>query len=578
MRGARGKSVPKIESFALGSLPVVNPFLRRLKLEAILSPYLPSLDRRQKLAPIRALLVLLRNLLVSREPLYGVGAWAAPFEPSLLGLSRSEVALLNDDRIGRALEDLFDADRPSLVLRVVVQAVREFGLRLDRFHNDSTTISFHGLYRVADGRRRRGKPTPKITFGHPKDHRSDLKQLLWNLTVTEDGTVPVDYQVLSGNVTDDQIHRQTWDVLATLAGGPDFLYVADSKLCTKVNLLHIDDRKGRFLTVLPATRKEDRRFRDWMQGHEVPWKEVLRRAHPSKRTHPPDVFRAYEDPDGSAEGFRVVWFHSTEKEKRDRQERDDKIDRAVRELQSLRDRLASPRTRLRRRDKVDKAVERLLEATGAKRWLEVAVTRHDEEKYRQSKPGRPGPQTTYRRKLRLRFDVAWMPNEETRRYDLKTDGIFPMITNDRKLSPKKILKAYKLGQPRLEVRHHHLKAFHQVAPQYLKSVTRIEAFLCVYFLALLVNALIEREIRSGMKRRRVRSLALYYEDRPCKRPTTEQVLKAFDGLMLHRLRMRDAENGGHVYPPELTPLQRRLLRLLGLPPDVYRLQNARRSP
>jgi transposase len=152
-----------------------------------------------------------------------------------------------------------------------------------------------------------------------------------------------------------------------------------------------------------------------------------------------------------------------------------------------------------------------------------------------------------------------------------------MITNDRKLSLKKILKAYKLGQPRLEVRHHHLKAFHQVAPQYLKSVTRIEAFLCVYFLALLVNALIEREIRSGMKRRRVRSLALYYEDRPCKRPTTEQVLKAFDGLMVHRLRMRGSRGGRHVYPPELTPLQHRLLRLLGSAPAVYQVQNARRD-
>lgn len=571
MREAREKAVPKLESFALGALPVVNPFLRRLRLTEILSAYLPSGDSRQKLAPSRAIMVLLRNLMVSREPLYGVGAWAAPFEPSLMGLTRDEVALLNDDRIGRALEDLFDADRPSLVLRVVVQAVREFGLRLSRFHNDSTTISFHGLYRVADGRRKRGKPTPKVTFGHSKARRPDLKQLLWNLTVTEDGAVPVDYRVLDGNVNDDQTHRETWDVLAVLAGGPNFLYVADSKLCTKPNMLHIHERKGRFLTVLPATRKEDRRMRDWMQGHEVPWREVFRRPHPSKRKHPPDVFRAYEDPAGSAEGFRIAWFHSTEKERRDREEREDKIDRAVRELQELRDRLASPRSRLRRRDRVDDAIEHALGVAGAQRWLDVTVTRHADEKYRQSKPGRPGKDTTYRRKTRLRFDIAWAPNEANRRYDLKTDGIFPLITNDKKLSSKKVLLAYKLGQPPLEVRHHQLKAFHQVAPQFLKSVPRIEAFLCVYFLALLINSLIEREVRAGMKRRRVRALDLYYENRPCKRPTTEQVLKAFDGLQVHRLRERGAGGRRHVYPPQLTHLQRRVLRLLGLGPDVYRL-------
>jgi len=570
MPKSRAKAVPTLASFALGALPVVNPFLRRLRLGEILAPYLPAGDRRQKLAASRAVLVLLRNLLVSREPLYGVGAWAAPFEPSLLGLTRDEVVLLNDDRIGRALEALFDADRPSLVLRVVVQAVREFGLRLDRFHSDSTTIAFHGLYRVADGRRRRGKPTPKITFGHSKDHRADLKQLLWNLTVTEDGAVPVDYRVLGGNVTDDQLHRETWDVLVHLAGSPDFLYVADSKLCTKENLLHIDRHRGRFLTVLPATRKEDARFREWLRSHEAPWQEVLRRAHPSTRTYPPDVFRAYEDPAGSAEGFRVVWYHSTEKARRDREEREDRIDRAVRALQVLRDRLGSPRTRLRRRDKVDEAVADVLDGAGAGRWFEVAVTRHDQEQYRQSQRGRPGPGTTYRRKVRVRFDVAWAPNEATRRDDLKTDGIFPLITNDRKLSLKRILSSYKLGQSRLEVRHHQLKAFHRVAPQYLKSVTRIEAFLCVYFLALLVNALIEREIRAGMKRRRVRALALYYENRPCKRPTTEQVLKAFDGLMIHRLQERGAGGRRHAYPPQLTQLQRRLLRLLGLAPNIYR--------
>ena len=74
----------------------------------------------------------------------------------------------------------------------------------------------------------------------------------------------------------------------------------------------------RFLTVLPATRKEDKRFQDWIRNHEVPWEEVLRRTNPLRKNAPPDIFRAYEDPEGSVEGYRIVWFHSTEKEKRDR--------------------------------------------------------------------------------------------------------------------------------------------------------------------------------------------------------------------------------------------------------------------
>ena len=50
-------------------------------------------------------------------------------------------------------------------------------------HNDSTSISVQGLYRDADGTPQGGKATPVITFRHSKNHRPDLKQLVWILTV-----------------------------------------------------------------------------------------------------------------------------------------------------------------------------------------------------------------------------------------------------------------------------------------------------------------------------------------------------------------------------------------------------------
>jgi len=67
----------------------------------------------------------------------------------------------------------------------------------------------------------------------------DLKQLVWTITVSGDGAVPVHYNVYDGNVTDDQTHIETWDVLRQIVGSADFLYVADCKLCTKENLAHI---------------------------------------------------------------------------------------------------------------------------------------------------------------------------------------------------------------------------------------------------------------------------------------------------------------------------------------------------
>ena len=99
---------------------------------------------------------------------------------------------------------------------------------------------------------KRGQETRMaITWGYNKDHRPDLKQLLYILTVARDGAVPLYFQVASGNVVDDQTHRATWDLLCRLTGRRDFLYVADCKLASTENMAYIHQHQGRFLTVLP---------------------------------------------------------------------------------------------------------------------------------------------------------------------------------------------------------------------------------------------------------------------------------------------------------------------------------------
>jgi transposase len=195
-----------LRSSTVGALPILNHFLRRMRLEDFLRAALPAEDRRIKLSPVKALLVLLRNLLISREPIYGVGEWAARHVPNLLGLAaEKEIGLLNDDCVGRALDRLFLADVPSLVLGVATHVVKEFAVSLDELHNDSTTVTFCGAYANATANQRAlGRPTLAIAFGHNKDHRPDLKQLLFILTVTADGGVPLHFRAASGNVSDDR--------------------------------------------------------------------------------------------------------------------------------------------------------------------------------------------------------------------------------------------------------------------------------------------------------------------------------------------------------------------------------------
>jgi transposase len=276
------------------------------------------------------------------------------------------------------------------------------------------------------------------------------------------------------------------------------------------------------------------------------------------------VYRAYEWPLPSAEGFRILWMHSSEKERRDRAEREAKLERARRALEDLNRRLASPKCRLRERQRVEREVERALGE--AARWIRVEIRGVEVPRFRQEQRGRPGPHTRYRREVRERFEVHWEADVEAVGREARTDGIFPLISNDRKISAKDALLAYK-RQPAVEQRFDQLKNAYDVMPQYLKGVARIEALLCTYFLALLVGALIEREIRRAMKQTQRESLPLYPEQRECKKPTTERILELFEGIQVHRLYRGPAVE--EVFGPDLTRLQRQVLTLLGVPSSRY---------
>ena len=97
--------------------------------------------------------------------------------------------------------------------------------------------------------------------------------------------------------------------------------------------------------------------------------------------------------------------------------------------------------------------------------------------------------------------------------------------------------------------------------------TRVEAYLLLYYMALTVEALIEREIRSAMKTEEIDMLPLYPEKRLCKAPTAERVMELFAGLRRHRLFESDREV--NRFHDDLSPLQRKVLRLLRVPADDY---------
>ncbi len=350
-----------LNSVRIGALPILDRIIKRLRLDDFLRDFLPKEDSRQKIATATGLILLLKNLLVCREPMYGVGQWASRYPPESFGLSTGQLRHWNDDRVGRCLDRLFDADVASLTLAVATHAVREFNVELDELHNDSTTVTFHGAYEeAAQEAKIRGKTTTAITWGHNKDHRPDLKQLLYVLTVTRDGGVPVHFRVESGNTADDRTHRATWDLLCKLTGRRDFLYVADCKLASSENMAYLHQHGGRFLSILPRTRSEDGVFRESLAAGRVTWRMIHQKRDESGEVI--DRYSVAEQAMLSAEGYRLIWCHSTRKAELDASSRHQQVERALLELSELRLKLSSPKSRYRQRIKVLEAVASILES------------------------------------------------------------------------------------------------------------------------------------------------------------------------------------------------------------------------
>ena len=79
-----------LTSYRVGALPIIDRLLERMRLEEFLRAYLPRADRRCRIAPTTGVILLLKNVLLSREPLYGIGDWAARFDPQALGFTDTQ--------------------------------------------------------------------------------------------------------------------------------------------------------------------------------------------------------------------------------------------------------------------------------------------------------------------------------------------------------------------------------------------------------------------------------------------------------------------------------------------------------
>ena len=533
-----------LKKYRTAAIPVIDHVMQQLGLRKILNSVIVHARY------VDAIEVLVKNVLLTRSALYRVGEWTASFDPKLVCGGE-----FNDDVLARALDCLYKGDRASLQTRCVLAAVTRFGLDTSTIHNDSTSIRFDGDYSVQDDK------AVRLKRGHSKDHRPDLKQLVYSLSVVADEAIPVHFKIYDGNITDDTTHQETWLSLRGLLGKSDFLYVADCKLCTQENMASIDRNQGRFITIVPKSRKETKVFADAVLRSEIRWQPVWRKR--TRRSSDEDD--SFEVADGLwqlREGYALYWFRSSEKMRRDAENRALRITEATEKLGAL-------VTAGRRGPKSEKALLnralKVVQKSGAAGWVVPLVTVTEVETFKKLTRGPAASDATYRKLLKKQATLTWQVDEVEIARSKATDGIFPLTTNT-KLQPIEVLKHYKY-QPRLEKRFAFLKSVTHVAPVFLKKNQRIEALMFVYFIAMLIAALAERSLRRAMAEKGLKVIHTLPEERPTSTPTWEQITRLFEEQA--RYELMDRKRIVKTFNDQLSSGHLQVLELLGADAAAY---------
>lgn len=237
----------------LGHLPLVLDTLRRTRFFDVIDHAIRD-DPRSKVSTSECCAVILAAVFVGEHGLWRLRERLSPYDMQTImrdaGFNLDEFP---EERLAKALDDLFRADLDRLMSGVALQVIQQFDIQTDFLQFDTTSLSFYGAYESEEpGGMHGGIVPPKIVRGHSKARRPDLKQVVFGAVVSPDGGVPLWGKALDGNTNDCTAAAEFFGHIRSLVKDPrEVCCVADSKGWTAANLALVHQAGMRLLSRLP---------------------------------------------------------------------------------------------------------------------------------------------------------------------------------------------------------------------------------------------------------------------------------------------------------------------------------------
>jgi hypothetical protein len=522
----------------LGALPVIREDLERWGLR----------ERVDALAPVRdvahrtngeIVLALVANRLTAPRPLYDIMAWATDWAvEETFGLRPAD---LNDDRLGRCLDDLA-AVHDALRGELTVQAIRAFGLETKALRWDLTSVVVTGAYPEEE----QAAGYARLQYGYSSGPQ---KQVRYLQVTTTDGAIPVWDQPWDGKTADVATVIDTMHALRQHARCTDFVLIGDSKLLSAANRHALLTAEVGYLAPLARTPELDAAFR------AIPAEQFAALDYVSTRdrARPAEERATYQGWETTGEIVGTTAAGAAQRW----------VVRRIFVISSE-ERAACRRNRARQRERAAAEIARVCRQVGS-RWYptveraEAKIATILERRHLRDLYTVQGGEEAGRPTVRCEVDPAALAQAEA------LDGYYVLETTRpaAEADASALLAEWK-GQWEVEQRHRAAKGPLRIRPLFVSSNRRIVGLITILGIALLVFSLLEREARRALAP--AATVPKLLAGHVAARPTGENLLRALQEIALATVIL-----GGecHRLVSELSTLHRTLLALLGVPETAY---------
>lgn len=558
-------------------LPLLMDVIRRIRLPQVLD-FVVRDDPRSKVTTSECLSVMLCAIFSGSHDLYGVREKLGRFDMATIMQNPAfSIDQFPEERLAKAMDDIWAVGPEKLMFAIAVQVISAFRLDTSYFHFDTTSLTCHGAFDSDDNMLSGdGELPPWMTYGHSKDRRPDLKQIMYGMMMSGDGGVPVFGEVLDGNSSDTASTAEFFRRIRHLVEDPrKVVCVADCKGWSGSVVSMIQDNGMRLLSRLP------RNHGIHAEIMAKPWKPVgtITSGKKRRKSDAADTYE-YGGMDITA-SFTIV--HPEADGRKKWSEVIEVPARAVRVFSSglLRTKVSTLK-RIRVRDQrvstvfmrdahkrafaceedAQRAAKRDIEAQRRPTLdLEATVVHHRGAYARgrgrppkKPEPGIEGPH------WRIRYVIIPVTDAVAtkRLHQAATFVVIRTKTPGWEISDVEMIRRYK-GQYHNEHGFSWLKSGAALNPIFLKTPHRIASLGFTYCIGLMIWSLIQRSVRAHLKDHRL--VLPYHRGRKGNNITTRFIFELFQNVQSQSQVMPDGTK--HYYIHGMSSDATRACRALG---------------